>query len=167
MAGKKGRSGPPGNLNAARFGLTSWLRRRALPMEKQHVAALVENYRAGLITAKGGKDAVTEVEAALIENAAKAFGAELLILEEAATRGLVRSLDGTWDLAPGLARLVGFLAVERQALVALGLDRRQREVPDLATYLKQRSAELAQQRSDEPLPPAEEPQTDTEAHDES
>ena len=73
MAGKPGRSGPPQNLNAARHGLTAWLKRRALPKQKQHVAKLVQDYRAGMLTCKGGPGAATEVEVALIENASKAF----------------------------------------------------------------------------------------------
>jgi len=32
MAGVKGRSGPSNNLNGAKHGLGSWLRRRALPL---------------------------------------------------------------------------------------------------------------------------------------
>jgi hypothetical protein len=137
MAGVKGRSGPPGNLNSAKHGMGSWLRRRALPINKQHVGKLVEDYLAQLTRCKGGPAAVTEVETGLIDNAGRAVGMCLLILEEAASRGLVREVDGgTWDLAPGLARLVGFLNAERQALLALGLDRRERELPDVFEYIR-------------------------------
>ena len=136
MAGKPGRSGPPQNLNAARHGLTAWLRRRALPKQKQHVAKLVQGYRAGLLTCKGGPETATEVEVALIENAARAFGACLLILEEAKARGMVRKVDSTWDLSPGFSRLVGFLNSERMALAILGLDRRSKDVtPSLQALL--------------------------------
>jgi hypothetical protein len=139
MAGVKGRSGPPGNLNSARHGLGAWLRRRALPLHKQHVGKLVEDYTAGLLRCKGGAEAATEIETALIANAGRAFGACLLILEEAAARGLVRQVDGTsWDLAPGLSRLVGFLGAERQALQALGVERRERDLtPSLEDIRRQ------------------------------
>jgi len=134
--GQKGRSGPPGNLNAARHGLTAWLRRRALPLNKQHVARFVQDYRAGLLECKGGEDGATEVEKALIENAARAFGACLLILEEAKVRGMVRKVDSTWDLSPGFARLVGFLNAERMALATVGVERRSRDVtPSLQDLL--------------------------------
>lgn len=140
MSGRKGRSGPPGNLHGAKHGLTTWLRRRALPLHKQHVARLAEEYRAGLLACKGGQDGATEVEQALIENAARAFGASLLVLEEAAARGFVRQVDGTWDLSPGFARLIGFLGAERQALRDLGLGRREKEIPDLAAALARQGA---------------------------
>lgn len=135
MAGKPGRSGPPKNLNASRHGLTAWLSRRALPREKRHLRKLIEDFRAGLTTCKGGAQSITEVEAALIENAARAYGACLLIFEEAAQKGLVRELDGTWDLSPGFSRLIGFLSAERAALLGLGVGRRQKDVKDLHTLL--------------------------------
>lgn len=137
MAGKKGKSGPPGNLNSARHGLSTWLARRALPNHKQHVGKLIEDYRTGLTTCKGGAQGVTEVEAALIENAARAYGACLLIFEEGAQKGLVRELDGTWDLTPGFSRLIGFLGAERAALLGLGLGRRQKAVNDLHSLLSE------------------------------
>lgn len=135
MAGKKGRSGPPGNLNAARNGLTAWMKRRALPRQKQHVMKLVQDYAGGLLSCKGGAKGATEVEAAVIENAARAYGACLLVLEEAAVRGLVREANGTWDLTPGFMRLIGFLNAERMSLLGLGLGRRAKNVSDLNTLL--------------------------------
>lgn len=133
MGGVRGRSGPPGNLNASKHGLTTWLRRRALPRAKRHVVRLVEEYRGGLLACKGGAGTASEVEIALINNSARAFGACLLILEEAKARGLVRKLDGSWDLAPGMSRLIGFLNSERMALATLGLARRAKalETPTL------------------------------------
>ncbi len=128
--GLAGKSGPPGNMHGARHGLSSWLKRRALPVNKQHVARFVESYKAGLLASKGGAAGATEVERALIENASRAFGACMLVLEEAAARGFVRPLDSTWDLAPGFGRLVAFLNAERMALATLGVERRQLGVLD-------------------------------------
>ena len=146
MAGRKGRSGPPKNLNAAKHGLTAWLKRRALPRQKQHVSKLVQEYRTGLLVCKGGAGIASEVEVAVIDNAARAFGACLLILEEAATRGLVCQVNGTWDLTPGLSRLAAFLGAERQALATLGLGRRARDVTDLDALLAQAAADDGDQR---------------------
>jgi len=144
MAGLKGRSGPPRNLNAARHGLTTWLRRRALPLDRQHVAKLVTDYEESLVLCKGGSASVSEVERALISNAGLARGAILLVLEESAKRGFTRQIEGgSWDLSAGFARLLGFLGAERAALIALGLERRPRSVPDLNEYLRQRAAEHA------------------------
>ena len=122
-------------MHAAKHGLSSWLKRRALPLDKQHVARFVQDYRVGLLTCKGGDAGATEVEKALIENAARAFGACLLILEEAKTRGMVRQMGKTWDLSPGFARLAGFLSAERMTLGILGVTRKPRAVTDLREFL--------------------------------
>jgi hypothetical protein len=98
---------------------------------------MAETYRDGLIACKGGPGMVSEVEAALIENAAKAFGACLLILEEAADRGLVREADDGWDLMPGLTRLQGFLSVEQRALSILGISRRAKDAGSLDALLNE------------------------------
>ncbi len=126
--GMKGRSGPPGNTNASRHGLESWLRRRALPLNKRHVVTFVTRYEDGLTTCKGGPENVSEVETALIRNAGRAFGAQMLVLEEAASRGFVRTVGKTWDLSLGFSRLIGFLNAERSALATLGLGRRAKEI---------------------------------------
>ncbi len=138
MAGKKGRSGPPMNMNAAKHGLQCWLMRRALPLQKQHVARLVKEYQEGLVACKGGEAEVTEVEAALIQNAGRAFGACLLILEEAKARGLTMPVGKTtWDLSPGFAKLASFLNSERMALAVLGISRRSKDVtPNLSDLLQ-------------------------------
>ncbi len=142
MAGVKGRSGPPGNLNGATSGIEVWLKRRMLPVHKRHIGAFIQTYRAGLLACKGGDAGATEVETGLIDNAARAYGACLLILEEAANKGLVRDVGGTWDLTPGFARITQFLAAERLALVALGLERRARDVPSARDLLTGRVADV-------------------------
>lgn len=101
----------------------------------------MQEYRGGLLSCKGGADAATEVERALIENASRAYGACLLVLEEAAVRGLVHSFNGTWDLSPGFARLAGFLNSERAALLGLGLGRRAKDVATLDALLGEGAGE--------------------------
>ena len=148
MAGLKGRSGPPRNLNAAKHGLTTWLRRRALPLNRQHVGKMVGDYEESLIRCKGGSESISEVELALVRNAGLARGACLLVLEESAARGLTRQTEGgSWDLSPGFGRLLGFLGAERQALVALGMERRARDVESLADILATSSKDQAVARA--------------------
>ncbi|SLM48417.1 protein of unknown function [Nitrospira japonica] len=48
----------------------------------------------------------------------------MLILAECARSGFIVKEDGSWNLAPGARELGRFLAIERQALQTLGLDRR-------------------------------------------
>ena len=135
MAGVRGRSGPPGNLNAVKNGFQSWRRRRALPADRAHVNALVAAEERDLIQDKGGADVVTAAERALIRDAGTAYGLILLALEEARARGCIAlGKEGQWDLMPGLQRVRGLLDSRRMNLVALGLGRRARavEVPSLA-----------------------------------
>ena len=122
-------------MNAAKSGLQSWMKRRALPLNKQHVGGLVEAYGEGLIACKGGRGVITEVTMAAIENAKMAKGAALLVMEEAKARGFVREVESSWDLAPGFAKLMGFLNCERQALALIGLGRIAKDVGSLYELL--------------------------------
>jgi hypothetical protein len=133
MGGRKGRSGPPGNLHRARHPWRSFWRRRALRAEDRWILPVLEGYGASL---SSDKPDMTETEKRLAEIAQTARGASMLILAEAARSGFVRKVDGTWDLAPGARELAKFLTVERGALQTLGLDRRTKPAgPTLDEYL--------------------------------
>jgi hypothetical protein len=129
--GKKGRSGPPGNLNASKSPWRAFWRRRALKHQDRWVLPILESYSAGLVADKGGADNITAGERRMVEIAQVARGASLLILAEAARRGFVTQVDGSWDLAPGAKELAKFLNVERTAIIALGMGRRAKDVPSL------------------------------------
>lgn len=150
MAGKKGRSGPPGNLHNARSVLPV-LRRltsgKPLPPELVRIGTLVESQAVGLEGDKGGRDSMTAGEQAMLDIWRTARTATLLILAEMIERGAIVQMESGWDLAPGAQRLARFLAEERQALLALGLNRRAKEV-DLAVYLadKARDGEADNER---------------------
>lgn len=135
--GRKGRSGPPGNLNAARNGYHVWRRRRALPAHLSHIRAFVEAEEEAIIRDKGGLDAVTASELALIRDAGTALGLVLLALEEARTKGAVKvNQDGSWDLQAGLLRVKGLLDTRRGNLLALGLERRSKDVIPISEQVK-------------------------------
>lgn len=121
MAGKRGRSGPPGNLHHARHPWRSFWRRRALRPEDKWILPVLEGYGAGLVS---DKPLMTETEKRMAEIAQVARGATMLILAEAARSGFIRQIDRSWDLASGVKELVKFLNAERQALGDLGLERR-------------------------------------------
>jgi len=125
MAGKAGRSGPVGNLNASRHPWRSFWRRRALRAEDRWILPSLESYSAGLASDKAN---LTEAEGRLIEVAQTARGASMLILAEAARSGFIHKEDGTWNLSPGARELSKFLAVERSCLQVLGLSRRAKPV---------------------------------------
>ena len=61
------------------------------------------------------------------ELAATARGCWMLILAEARDKGFVRDTPNGWDLQPGMKELARFMTVERSALQALGLERRQKD----------------------------------------
>lgn len=87
-----------------------------------------------LLEALGGPDAVSPQRRALVEDAARVG----LVLRAELAR-YVQTAD------PDAASRVGSLASARRAsLVALGLDRAERTVPDLRTYLAERAREAPQ-----------------------
>ncbi len=135
MAGVKGRSGPPQNVNATKRPWSVFWRRRALRAEDRWILPILETYAAGL---GSDKPDLSEAERRMAEIAQTARGATMLILAEAARTGFVREVDGTWDLTPGAKELARFLGVERQALKDLGLERRARDAMPTLDEIRQR-----------------------------
>lgn len=121
MAGKAGRSGPPGNLNNCKRPWRTFWRRRALKQEDKWILPALEGYASGLASDKPG---LTEAEARLIEIAQIARGATMLILAESARSGLIVKEGWSWNLALGARELAKFLTIERASLQTLGLGRR-------------------------------------------
>jgi len=130
VAGVKGRSGPPGNLNAVKNGYQSWRRRRALPADRSHVNALVDAEELDLMRDKGGAEAISAPKRALIRDTGIAGGLIILALEEARKHGciVVDPKTKAWDLAPGLQRIKALLDTRRANLIALGLEREDKDV---------------------------------------
>ena len=88
---------------------------------------MIEKYGAELIADKGGDDSVTAAERRLIELSQTARACAMLILAVGHEKGLIREVNGGgWDLQPGFKELNRYLQTERQALQALGLERRQK-----------------------------------------
>ncbi len=133
MAGIKGRSGPPGNLNNCRKPWRAFWRRRALKPEDKWILPTLERYAGGLASDKPG---LSEAEARLIEIAQISRGATMLILAEAARSGFTKPERGSWNLSPGAKELAKFLAVERACLQTLGLGRRAKPIQDLAKQIQ-------------------------------
>lgn len=148
MAGAKGKSGPPGNMNSATSIIPALRRLRLgkpLPPELVRVAAIADQEVELLVGDKGGLDNLTGGERLMLNVWRTARQATLLILYEMAERGAIVATDGSWDLQPGAARLAKFLAEERAVLIALKFDeRRSRDVTDLA-----RAIQEAQREEDE------------------
>ncbi len=139
MAGKPGRSGPPGNLNNATSVLPALRRLRQgkpLPAPLQRVTAIADKEAEMLVADKGGQANLTGGEILMVNVWRTARQATLLILCEMASRGVIIQRDGTWDLQPGAQRLARFLQEERATLLALGLERRTRDVDTLAEIRK-------------------------------
>jgi len=133
LGGKRGRSGPPGNLHNCKHPWRTFWRRRALRAEDKWILPVLERYGSGL---DSDRPDMTEGERHMAQIAQTARGATMLILAEAARSGFIRQVDGSWDLAPGVRDLAKFLQVERGALQALGLERRAKPVgPSLSEYI--------------------------------
>ena len=110
--------GKLGNLNATRHPWRVFWRRRALKPEQRWVLALVEDYVPQLVADKGGEDAVSYAERHVIEIAATARVCWILAMEGGDHRAVAR-----------------FLATERDALRAIGLERKAKPLPSLAEIL--------------------------------
>jgi len=143
--GQKGRSGPPGNLNAARS-ILPVIRRlqkgKPLPENLARVAAISDREAEQLIADKGGLENMTGGEQAMLQVWKTARQTTLLILHELVERGAVVEKDGCWDLAPGVQRLAGFLGQERAALLALGLDSRGKNITDIVAEIAKAENQL-------------------------
>lgn len=130
MAGKKGRSGPPGHLHNAKSAIPAIRRLRQgkpLPPALARIVALADQEAELLVSDKGGLDNMSGGEKVMLNVWRSARQAVLLILSELVDRGAVLAKNGEWDLQPGLQRLTKFLTEERQALLALGLQRRTKD----------------------------------------
>jgi len=146
MADSSKRGARFGNLNAARSivpALKRLAKGKPLPENLQRVAEMAEIEAADLAADKGGLTNMTAGERAMLGIWKSAKAAELLVLFELVERGAIKvEPDGkTWDLQPGYQRLVKILSEQRAALVQLGLERRAKQVPTLAEYLKAKEAE--------------------------
>ncbi len=90
-----------------------------------------------LTSDKGGWENMSVAERLMLSNWTSARKAELLIWNELIDRGSVHvKEDGSWDLQPGAQRLAVFLGVQHRCLTALGLERKQKDVVDLKSYIE-------------------------------
>ena len=97
--------------------------------------------RLGKVSDKGGVDGMTGGEKLLVANWKSARMAELIVWHYLLKTNAPIQLNkdkSSWDLQPGLSRLSVFLAEQRRCVMALGLERRARNVTDPLTYHKER-----------------------------
>ena len=144
--------GQPGNLNRAKNVLSALKRvqqGKPLPANLTRIMALAEQEASELVSDRGGWEFMSGAEQLMIGVWKSARQSELLIWAEVIERTAIQVDEGgTWDLQPGLQRLAPFLAAQHRALVALGLERRQRPVSDLQTYLSEHYPEDPDGRTD-------------------
>ena len=133
MAGQKGRSGPPRNTNASKYGWRTLVRRGFVREADAWVRRPMELYTRALLADK--PDATAGQQHA-IEVAATAKGCSLLILHELKRAGFTYTKDGVLALTPAARELSRFLSVELQALKLLGLQRQAKQLGDLARDLQ-------------------------------
>lgn len=129
MAGIKGRSGPPNNTNAARYGHRLLWRGAGLRASDAWIRRPLDLYSRALVADKPN---ITAAERAVLEVAATAKGCTLLILEELKKKGFTFVKDGTVQLTQAAQELPKFLNTELAALRQLGLKRESKQVNDLA-----------------------------------
>jgi hypothetical protein len=106
MAGKKGRSGPPGNANAFRHGLATIERRRAdgaLTEEEHDIRA---DILSGLISDKGGEQQIGTAERILAEIISSDVA--LLVTFNQAIDGVLKNNQKARQNPKALAQLDGY-----------------------------------------------------------
>ncbi len=136
----------PGNLSSATSVLPALERLKKgkpLPAYLNRVITMAEIERQELIQDKGGPEIVTESEKLLTGAWKGARAGELLIWNHilGGAEAIQTEKDGTWDLMPGVQRLIGFLSVQARILKTLGLERRARNVKTLEQYVEETYAE--------------------------
>lgn len=138
---KRKPGGQPGNLNRAKNVLSALKRvqqGKPLPANLTRITALAEQEASELVSDKGGWESMSGAEKLMTGVWKSARQGELLIWAEVIERNAIQVDErGNWDLQLGLQRLSPFLAAQHRALLALGLERRQRDVTDLAVAFKE------------------------------
>lgn len=132
MAGIKGKSGPPKNTNASRYGWRVLLRRALIRETDTWVRRPMESYASSLLS---DKPEATAGEQHVIEVATVAKACTLLILHELKQSGFTCKIGGVLELTPAARELSRFLTVELSALKLLELERRTRAPITLNEYL--------------------------------
>jgi hypothetical protein len=122
MAGKKGRSGPPGNLNNVAHPWRSFWARRAHRQQDKWIVPLLNRYLDEAIEDAGGDD-ISSGKRASLEIAQVARGCSMLCLRELKEKGFTITTPDGWDMNPGLKELSRFLALELTARRNVGLGR--------------------------------------------
>lgn len=115
-----------------------------LPDYLERITSLADFEAGELISDKGGPNAMTGGEKLLVANWKSARMAELLIWHYYLKTTVAVQLNkekSTWDLQPGMQRLSVFLAEQRRCVMALGLERRARNVTDPQTWIKEQYGE--------------------------
>lgn len=137
---KRPRGAQPGNTNAVRHPYRVFLKRGTLSPEDRWVASYLQNvYLPGL---RSDKPNCSASQSFLMENAAMAKGAILMILKECGTHGFTSVEDGHVTLQPAAKDLPRLLTEERCTLQAIGLERGQKPVLSPTDYWASRCAEV-------------------------
>ena len=127
-----------------RHGIYTFLSQGVLPEGFEHVLAEADEWHSGLLSDEAQLDASdpNHKRRMLVDSAVRSYVVCRLGFEDLLRRGfLVEEKKGSKTLNPVLKVVGTFENTLRLALTSLGLERRQRQVPDLQEYLHQREAE--------------------------
>jgi hypothetical protein len=147
MAGKKGRSGPPGNLNNVQNPWRSFWARKALRQEDKWILPALRRYIDEAIEDAGGDD-ISSGKKRTLEIAQMARGCSMLILKEVKEKGFTITTPDGWDMHPGLRELSRFLTLELTARRKVGLERIKRPPKSLNDILTEVGGETADTNDD-------------------
>ena len=121
---KRKRGAQPGNVNAVKYAWRALFNRGVLKDEYAYLKPWMDEYLAGLIDDKGGKENMSNAETYIADLAGRAHGSQLMIVVEASRKGLIRESKDGWDLQPGFKEQSKYMQIELKALQTYGTARR-------------------------------------------
>lgn len=146
MAGRKGRSGPPGNTNAMKeensYKLLLRGEEHLLPQDAWVKKPIKDRTRAFFADLPD----TTAREREVIHTIGVALGIELLITKALQKCGLVSVRDGQVQVAKASEDLARFMKIKLDALRLLPATRRAKVVASLSEYLKSTNGALEAKR---------------------
>ena len=109
-----------------------------VPEQFPEVIEKATELRLGLLSDEAGLDGdLPTKRLALVDSIVRTYTLAQLAFDDILRRGfLVRKKGGGEDLNPSLKVIATFENTLRLNLLALGLERRQRQIPDLQSYLR-------------------------------
>ena len=123
-------------------GARSFLATGKIPEQFPHVIEEAANLRLGLLSDEAGLDGdLPAKRLAILDSAIRSFVVARLLFDDVLRNGIHQKKGKGERIRDSIKTLATYENTLRLSLQALGLERRQREIPDLQAYLKAQRAD--------------------------